>query len=79
MTDSYTEVNKETLRDIDLVMVCRYGRKEEAIQALFGHCHEAYQKEWRKRNEAEFWNHLDLAARREVVRLSRKMGEWEAS
>ena len=72
-----TEVSNETLRDIDLVIVYLYGRKEEAIQALFGHSNEEYQKEWRDRSVAEFWRHLDPAARREVVKLARKMGEWE--
>tara|TARA_R110002110_G_scaffold145190_6_gene334600 strand:- start:2537 stop:2818 length:282 start_codon:yes stop_codon:yes gene_type:complete len=70
-------VSNETLQDIDLVIVYLYGRKEEAIQALFGHSNEAYQKEWRDRSVAEFWRHLDPAARREVVKLARKMGEWE--
>ena len=76
MTGNYTEVSKETLRDIDLVIVYLYGRKEEAIQALFGHSNEAYQKEWRNRSEAEFWRHLDPAHRQKLVQLARKMGEW---
>ena len=74
MTGNYTEVSKETLRDIDLVFVYLYNRKEEAIQALFGHSCEAYQKEWRDRSIVAFWCHLDSDHSRKLVQLARKMG-----
>ena len=72
-------VSDETLRDIDLVMVYLYGRKDEAVAALFGHSNERYQTEWRNRSATSFWCHLDMNNRKNLVRLSRKMGEWKVS